>query len=583
MSQLTLKAVTLAFGGPPVLDGVDLRVERGERICLLGRNGEGKTSLLRLLADEEVPDAGELVREPGLRVALLPQEIPSTLAGAAVDVVGGPAHEAERALSLVGIAPEQDTADMSTGRRRRVLLARALAVDPDVLLLDEPTNHLDIPAIRRLDELLRRFHGTVIFVTHDREFLRSQARRILELDRGRLRDWTCDYDTFLRRRDDELAAEHKRNAEFDKRLSQEEVWVRQGVRERRTRNEGRVRRLLVMREERRARRERPATANLELQDAGRSGRLVARAEGVSFAYGDEVLIDDLNCTVLRGDRVGVVGPNGAGKTTLLRLLLGELTPRAGTVRLGTGLEVVYFDQQREILDPDRTVQENIAGGNETVVVGGRQVHVLTWLQRFLFTPDRARSPITRLSGGERNRLLLARIFTRPANLLILDEPTNDLDLETLELLEDLLCEFAGTLILVSHDRAFLENIVTSTLVFTGDGKIVESAGGWRDWVKLERAAAAPRKEKVRRDRPAPRSRQQRRLGFKEKRELETLPGEIEALEQEKDALEARLADPDLYRSAGEQVAELRDQLAQLEATLEIKYERWQDLESLSDK
>ncbi|MBU1675937.1 ATP-binding cassette domain-containing protein, partial [bacterium] len=446
-----------------------------------------------------------------------------------------------------------------------------------------PTNHLDIPAIRRLEELLRRFHGTVIFVTHDREFLRGQARRILELDRGRLSDWTCDYDTFLRRRDEELAAERKRNAGLDKRLSQEEVWVRQGVRERRTRNEGRVRRLLAMREERRTRRDRPATADLELREAGRSGRLVARAEGVSFAYGDEVLIEDLSCTILRGDRVGVVGPNGAGKTTLLRLLRGELPPRSGSVRLGTGLEVVYFDQQREILDPGRTVQENVADGNDSVFVGDREVHVLTWLQRFLFTPDRARSPITRLSGGERNRLLLARIFARPANLLILDEPTNDLDLETLELLEDLLAEFAGTLLLVSHDRAFLENVVTSTLVFAGGGRVVESAGGWRDWERLEQASAPPRQEKERRSRPAPPSRQKRRLGFKETRELEALPGEIESLEQEKGELEARLADPDLYRSAGEQVGELRDRLSRLETALDHRYARWQELESLHEQ
>ena len=583
MPQLTLKSVTLAFGGPPVLDGVDLRIERGERICLLGRNGEGKTSLLRLLAGEEAPDTGELVREAGLRVAVLPQEIPAALAGAAVEVVGGPIHEAERALSRVGIAPEADTAAMSTGRRRRVLLARALAADPNVLLLDEPTNHLDIPAIRRLEELLRRFHGTVIFVTHDRAFLRSQARRILELDRGRLSDWTCDYDTFLRRRDERLSAERKRDAEFDKRLSQEEVWVRQGVRERRTRNEGRVRRLLAMREARRARRERPGAADLELQEAGRSGRLVARAEGVSFAYGDETLIRDLDCTILRGDRVGVVGPNGAGKTTLLRLLQGELAPQAGKVRLGTGLKVVYFDQQRERLDPGRSVQENVAGGNDSVFVNGRKIHVLTWLQRFLFAPEQARGPISRLSGGERNRLLLARIFARPANLLVLDEPTNDLDLETLELLEDLLLDFGGTLLLVSHDRAFLENVVTSTLVFTGDGRIAESAGGWRDWEKLERAAAAPRKEKAPRPRSAPRPATKRRLSFKEARELEALPGEIEALELEKDEIEARLADPELYKSAGEQVGELRDRLSQLESELPARYERWQELESLGNQ
>jgi len=581
VSQLTLKGVTLAFGGPPVLNGVDLRIERGERICLLGRNGEGKTSLLRLLAGDETPDQGEMTRESGLRVGMLPQDFSESLVGTAIEIVGGKIHEAERALSLVGIAPNADVATLSTGRRRRVLLARALSADPDILLLDEPTNHLDIPAIRRLEDFLQRFHGTVIFVTHDRDFLRTQARRIIELDRGRLRDWSCDYDTFLRRRDDDLAAEEKRNAEFDRRLAEEEVWVRQGVRERRTRNEGRVRRLLAMREERSARRDRLGTANMALQDAERSGRLVVRAENVTFGYDDTDVIRNLNCSILRGDRVGLVGPNGIGKTTLLRLLLGELAPRSGTIRLSTGLDTVYFDQQRETLDPERSVQDNVADGNETVIINGRPVHVLTWLQRFLFTPDRARSPLARLSGGERNRLLLARLFTRPANLLVLDEPTNDLDLETLELLEELLAEFTGTILLVSHDRAFLENVVTSTLVFTGDGAIVESAGGWRDWVKLERAAAGPDKVKVRKTKP--RAAAKKKLGFKEARELEALPGEIEALETEKGELESQLADPELYKTGGDRVSTLRDRLAALEPELARLYERWQVLESIRDQ
>jgi ABC transport system ATP-binding/permease protein len=581
MPQLTLKGVTLAFGGPPVLNGVDLRIERGERICLLGRNGEGKTSLLRLLAGQETPDQGELTRESGLRVGLLPQDFSETLTGTAIAVVGGQLHEAERALSLVGIAPDADVATLSTGRRRRVLLARALCADPDILLLDEPTNHLDIPAIRRLEDFLQRYHGTVIFVTHDRDFLRTQARRIIELDRGRLRDWSCDYDTFLRRRDNDLAAEEKRNAEFDKRLAEEEVWVRQGVRERRTRNEGRVRRLLAMREERSARRDRLGAANMALQDTERSGRLVARAEDVTFGYDNNDVIRNLDCTILRGDRVGLVGPNGIGKTTLLRLLLGELAPRSGTIRLGTGLDTVYFDQQRETLDPEQSVQDNVADGNDTVTINGRSVHVLTWLQRFLFTPDRARSPLSRLSGGERNRLLLARLFTRPANLLVLDEPTNDLDLETLELLEDLLAEFTGTVLLVSHDRAFLENVVTSTLVFTGDGEIVESAGGWRDWEKLERAAAGPQKIRTRKTKPRPQAK--KKLSFKEARELETLPGEIEALESEKAELEGQLADPELYKSGGDRVSDLRDRLAALGPELERIYERWQELELIREQ
>ena len=581
MPQLTLKQASLAYGGPPILDRVDLRIDRGDRICLIGRNGEGKTSLLRLLADDESPDSGELLRESGLRVGMLPQEVPTDLSGPVLDIVGGAPHEAERALSLIGLPPEGDFEALSTGRRRRVLLARALVNDPDVLLLDEPTNHLDIPAIGRLEELLGRFKGTVVFVTHDRDFLRAQARRIVELDRGRLRTWDCDYDTFLRRREEDLAAEQKRNAEFDRRLAEEEVWIRQGVRERRTRNEGRVRRLLAMREERQARRAQLGDVKLALQDVERSGRLVARAEDVSFAYGAEDVIRDLDCTVLRGDRVGIVGANGAGKTTLLKLLLGELAPRVGAVKLGTNLDVAYFDQQRETLDPAKTVQENVADGNDHVLVDGHKVHVLTWLQRFLFTPDRARSPLARLSGGERNRLLLARLFARPFNLLVLDEPTNDLDLETLELLEDLLADFDGTLLLVSHDRAFLENVVTSTLVFTGDGRVAESAGGWRDWETLERAAAGPSKPKVRKAKPKPAPK--KKLSFKEARELEALPAGIEALEEEKAEIETRLADPELYKSGGDEVAGLKDRLAALEPELERLYERWQELESIRDQ
>jgi ATP-binding cassette subfamily F protein uup len=472
---------------------------------------------------------------------------------------------------------------LSTGQKRRVLLAGALATDPDLLILDEPTNHLDIPAIRRLEALLLRRHGSLLFVTHDRELLRRLAGRILELDRGVLRDWNCDYDTFLRRREEDLAAEQKRRAEFDRRLAEEEVWVRQGVRERRTRNEGRVRRLLAMREERSQRRDRLGAADFDLAGAERSGRLVLRAEGASVGYGGPPVISDLDCTILRGDRVGIVGPNGSGKTTLLRLLLGELSPATGSIRRGTNLETVYFDQRREQLDPLRSVQDNVADGNDHVVVDGRQIHVLTWLQRFLFTPDRARSPLTRLSGGERNRLLLARLFTRPANLLVLDEPTNDLDLETLELLEELLGEFTGTLLLVSHDRAFLENVVTSTLVLDGSGRVVESAGGWQDWERLEAAVAARSVVvKLPTTEPRPRRERARRLSFKERSELAVLPAQIEALEAERAASHARLADPELYKASGDAVPRLREALAAQEAALEQAYARWAELEAVSE-
>ncbi|MBK9304081.1 MAG: ATP-binding cassette domain-containing protein [bacterium] len=599
MALLTLKDVTLAHGGPPVLDGVDLRLEKGERVCLLGRNGEGKTTLLRVLAGEAPPDAGEVIRAAGLRVGLLPQEIPADLCGRAADVVAGGlpagvepweiAHRVSGVLDQVGLDADAEVAEMSTGQRRRVLLARALAGEPDLLLLDEPTNHLDIPAIRWLESFLLRWRGTLLFVTHDRAFLRSLAGRILELDRGRLRDWRCDYDTFLRRRDEDLAAERRQRAEFDRVLAQEEAWIRQGVRERRTRNEGRVRRLLALREERFARRDLGAAAQIAVQDAERSGKLVLRAEGVDAGYGDRAVVRGLTTTVLRGDKVGVLGPNGAGKTTLLKVLLGELEPLAGRVRRGANLKIAYSDQQRDALDPALSVQENIASGRDHVVIDGQHVHVITYLQRFLFPPEQARAPITRLSGGERNRLLLAKLFTQPANVLVLDEPTNDLDLETLELLEELLVDFDGTVLLVSHDREFLDNVATSTLVVGHDGSVLESVGGYRDWERVEDAAAAAvaaSRPAPREGSPAPRARPRpespRRLTWKEARELEALPQRIEDLERRRDELHAGLADPALYQRAGGEVPAMRAELEAIEAELVTAYARWEELESIRE-
>jgi len=623
MTLISIRNVRLAFGGPPVLEDVSLQVRSGERICLLGRNGVGKSTLLKLMAGEHQPDSGSVEFRQNLRVATLPQQIPGNLKGSVFDVVmqgfgtlgeqlsrfhvlsrvleddrkeflaeltrvqqaieerGGwkAQQRIEQVLSHLKLEADIPVETLSGGVLRRVLLARALVIEPDVLLLDEPTNHLDIESILWLEEFLRRENITLVFVTHDREFLRALATRIVELDRGRLFDFACDYETFLRRKDEWLNAEELERTRFDKKLAEEEIWIRKGVKERRTRNEGRVRALLKMREERRRRRERLGSARFELLEAGRSGRLVAEMKNVSFGYGERPLIHDFSTTVLRGDRVGIIGPNGAGKTTLLKLLLGELGPQAGEVRTGTNLQVLYFDQLRQQLDPDKTVQQNLCGEQDTVIVGSRPRHVVGYLKDFLFTPDRIRSPVRILSGGERNRLLLARLFTREANVLVLDEPTNDLDLETLDLLEELLAEFKGTLFLVSHDRAFLNRVVTSTIAFEGNGKVVEYVGGYDDWLRQR-----PQPEAVIQEKKSPREKskkvQPRRLTFRERKELEELPGHIEALENEQAGLHGRMADPAFYREAGETVAAARKRLGEVEKELEESYARWEELDIL---
>ncbi|MCB1163379.1 MAG: ATP-binding cassette domain-containing protein [Candidatus Krumholzibacteriia bacterium] len=592
MALVDLKHVSMALGGPLLLDGVQLQIERGERICLLGRNGTGKSTLLRLLLGELTPDGGEIARAPGLRVAHLPQELPVLTQASVRDTVAdgfaavglppaGPeqSHLVEQTLTRADLDGDAPLATLSTGARRRALIARALVAEPDLLLLDEPTNHLDIDAIAWLERELARFAGTLFFVTHDRAFLRALAGRILELDRGRLRSWDCDYAAYLERRDALQGAEAAQAAEFDRKLAEEEAWLRQGIRARRTRNEGRVRALERLRAERQARREGAGSVQLSVQDAGRSGREVIRARGVDFAWGDRPILRDFGTVIARGDKVGILGPNGAGKTTLLRLLLGELTPAAGSVEHGTRLALAYYDQQREQLDETRSVQDNVTGGGETLTVDGRSVHVATYLQRFLFTPDQFRAPLARLSGGERNRLLLARLFARPANLLVLDEPTNDLDLETVELLEQQLVDFPGTLLLVSHDREFLDNVCTSTLVLEPDGHVAETVGGYADWARTRRsAAAAPRTERP--ARPRERQAAPRRLSFKEQRELEVLPGEIEALEAEQAALHARLADPVYCAGAGAKLGADSARLEALAVELAERYERWEALEAL---
>ena len=631
MALLGMQDVTLAFGGPAVLAGASFAIDRGERVCLLGRNGAGKSTVMKLLDGTIRPDAGEIVRQSGVSVTRLEQDIPKDVAGTTFDVVAAGLGDAgellaryhrashrvatdhgdaalreldrlhhaldsanawqmntrvETVLQHLGLDADAPFASASGGRKRQTLLARALVREPDVLLLDEPTNHLDVDAIEWMEEFLIGRGITLLFVTHDRTFLRRVATRIVELDRGRLVDWGTDYDTYLVRKDAALATEAREWAEFDRKLAKEEVWIRTGIQARRTRNEGRVRSLEALRVERGARRERVGTVTLQAQEAERSGRLVAEARGVSFARGDRTIIRDFTTTITRGDRVGVIGPNGSGKTTLLRLLLGELAPDSGTIRLGTNLEIAYFDQLRDQLDPERSVFDSIADGADFVDVAGERRHVTGYLQDFLFPPDRGRTPVRALSGGERNRLLLARQFTRKFNLLVLDEPTNDLDIETLDLLEELLLEFSGTLLVVSHDRAFLDNVVTSTLVLEGGGRVGEYVGGYSEWTRQRKDAEIPTPEApVSRRTAAPpvaRPGKPRKLTFKERSELNELPDRIDALEQERDRLHVSLSDPVLLRD-GSAVAQTRARLAGIEEEIAESMERWEALETIGSR
>ena len=632
MTLLSLDSIALSYGWPPLLDGCSFSIERGERICLIGRNGTGKSTLLRLIAGEIQPDSGEIRVGQGIRISRLPQEIPRHEDASVFDLVAeglgdlgglvrdyfhlshrltadsGPEELAalariqqqlddrggweieqrtERVVSRLGLDAEAPYNALSGGLQRRVLLAQALVQEPDLLLLDEPTNHLDIDSIDWLEGFLKEYRGSLLFVTHDRRFLERVATRILELDRGQITDWPGDYGNYLRRREERRHAEAQANAHFDRKLAEEEVWIRQGIKARRTRNEGRVRALEAMRRERQERRGAQGTARLKVAEADRSGRLVVEAESVSYGWGERPVVRDLGTLILRGDKVGIIGPNGVGKSTLLKLLLGDLEPQSGSIRRGTNLQVAYFDQLRAQLDPERTVQDNVAGGSDQVTVDGQSRHVLSYLKDFLFTPERARQPVKALSGGERNRLLLAKLFTRPANLLVLDEPTNDLDTETLELLEELLVQFSGTILLVSHDRALLDNVVSSTLVFEGDGAVREYVGGYEDWLRQRtppaeaRIATEPAPAKPVRPEPAESKRPAAKLSFKESRELAELPARIESLEQEQSDLHARLADPALYQGDGAEVAAVKTRLADLETELAAAYVRWEALEARS--
>ena len=591
MALLELRDVHLAFGGPSLLAGVELRLEPGERVCLTGRNGTGKTTLLEIAAGLRAPDSGERVLTRGATAALLPQDVPATLNGLVREVVAAGEIdwetdiEVDRILAEMELDGTAEASELSAGQKRRVLLARALVRRPDLLILDEPTNHLDIPSIAWLERQLERWQGTLLFVTHDRAFLRRFARRIVELDRGRLVDWTCDFDTWLERKASLLEQEEARNREFDKKLAEEEVWIRRGTRARRTRNEGRVRTLEEMRLQRANRRHREGEVRLNANEAERTGKLVAEGRGLSLNRGGKQLFTDLDATVMRGDRIGIIGPNGAGKTSLLKVLLGELESGGGSLRLGTNLQTAYFDQLRAILDPEKSVRWNVADGHDKVTVEGRDRHVISYLADFLFTSERCAQPVKSLSGGERNRLLLARLFTRPANVLVLDEPTNDLDLETLELLENLLAEFKGTVLVVSHDRQFLDNVVTSTLAFDGRGGVREFVGGYADWERQTGGWQDQRKEKARPERPAakttPTASQVRKLKWKEERELEALPAQIEELETRQASLHERLGDPELYKTGGNEVATLQGQLDELKAELEKVYRRWEELEDIA--
>jgi len=595
MALLTLRDITLAFGGPPLFDGITLQIEAGDRLCLMGRNGSGKSTLLKLIAGTLPPERGELIRSQGLKVALVSQDIPGDISGTVFDVVAQHPHapadsetwqheqQVERVLNRLHLDGEAEFSTLSGGTKRRVLLAQALVSNPDILLLDEPTNHLDIETILWLEEFLAKQVTTCLFVTHDRAFARRLANRVAELDRGRIYAFSCGYDQFVERREALLEAEITRQALFDKKLAQEEVWIRQGIKARRTRNEGRVRALKELREQSRQRRSRQGTARMQLQEVERSGRLVVEAEGVSFSYvsGEKSVIRDLSTTIMRGDKLGIIGPNGSGKSTLLRLLLGELAPQSGAIRQGTKLEVLYMDQLREQLDPQKSVAENVGEGNDTLIINGKSRHIIGYLQDFLFSAERARSPVSILSGGERNRLLLAKLFTKPGNLLVLDEPTNDLDAETLELLEDLLVEYSGTLLLVSHDREFLNNVVSSTLSLEADGRVLESVGGYDDWLRqkeAEEAVAAPQKQAQ--EKAKPQKERPRKLSYKEERELETMPERIGEMELEQQQLHDRLADPELYKNAGPEVAVINARLEALEAGLLAAYSRWEELEAL---
>ncbi|MCP4674129.1 MAG: ATP-binding cassette domain-containing protein [Deltaproteobacteria bacterium] len=587
MPLLSLQNICLSFGGLQLLGDVTIHVEPEERICLIGRNGAGKSTLLKLMNAEIEPDDGRVSRQSGLKTSCLTQEIPEGLEGSTRDVILGgigadekDAHWISTVLSRLSLDGDAEFSTLSGGQKRRVLLGKALVCEPDLLFLDEPTNHLDLDAIEWLERFLQKWSGAIVFVSHDRVFVDHMATRIVELDRGKLSSWPGGYRDYVEQKQHALEVEERQRAEFDKKLAREETWVRQGIKARRTRNEGRVRALKKLREERRARLDVAGNAKMTLQEGAKSGKKVIELVDASFGYGTTTLIRTLSTTISRGDKVGIIGPNGVGKTTLIKLLLGEHEPASGKVKLGVRLQVAYLDQLREEIDDTKTLIENVAEGGDTVTVGGAKKHIIGYLQDFLFDPDAARAPASNLSGGERNRLLLAKLFTRPSNVLVLDEPTNDLDIPTLELLEALLVEYKGTVLLVSHDREFLNNVVTSTSVFEGDGVVTEYAGGYDDWLlqSMPRDGDEKKKRKIAKQKPKPAAEGPRKLTFKERAELLALPGLIEQLEEERDALQENTTDPSFYRGDPNIIREALGRLEAIEPELEAAYERWTSLE-----
>jgi ATP-binding cassette subfamily F protein uup len=600
MPLVALEHISHAYGHVTLLDDVGLQVDTGERIAIIGRNGSGKSTLIQIIAGDLPPDRGTVWRQPGTRVARLVQDVPLSSNRTVAEVVGEGlgaldphdewqrSHQADMVMSRLQLRPDVNVDTLSGGWKRRVLLARALVGQPELLLLDEPTNHLDIEAITWLESFLAEYQGAVMFVTHDRAFLERLATRIVEIDRGQLTSWPGDYATFERKKEEWLANEELQQTKFDKRLATEEVWLRRGVKARRTRDEGRVKALMEMRAERAARRNQIGQVRLQIERSDASGKMVFEANDISFAYPAAKIpvVRDFSIRVMRGDRIGLIGPNGSGKTTLLKLLLGELAPATGEIRRGANVEVAYYDQQREQLNPDRSVVDTIGDGNDTVTVNGRPRHVHGYLEDFLFSPERARSPVRALSGGERNRLLLARLFTRPANVLVLDEPTNDLDLETLELLEQQLVEWSGTLLLVSHDRRFLDNVVTSTIAFEGNGRLQEYVGGYQDWLRQRTMAGEANdqsgraKESSGKAKAASGSKTKIKRTFKEEREYSELPDRIAALEAEQQLLKAAIAEPDFYKKPAADIHAALERVTAIDVELHAALERWDALDSI---
>ena len=626
MPLINLQNVLLSYGKPPLIDYVNLVIERGERVCIIGRNGAGKSTLLKIINGQVLPDEGKIKRASDVKVTQLEQSVPQNTTGNVFDVISeGLGKEGklikkfhyltqqlnhdsspkifsdleqcqaeldridgwdinsrvESIITKMKLNPEADISSLSGGFKRRVLLARALVANPDLLLLDEPTNHLDIEAIQWIEQFLIKWEGSLLFISHDRHFMDNLANRFVEIDRGKLVEFNCDYSTYLTRKQDNLVVEDKHNALFDKRLSQEEIWIRQGIKARRTRNEGRVRALKAMRQEFSERRKRLDTARMGIHQAEKSGKIVAEASDISFSFGDEQLVRRFSALIQRGDKIGLIGRNGVGKTTLIKLLLGELSPDKGAIKIGTNLNVAYFDQYRSALDEEKSVQDNVSGGKDMLDVGGKSRHVISYLQDFLFAPERCRQPVKVLSGGERNRLLLAKLFMIASNVLVLDEPTNDLDIDTLDLLEELLIQYKGTIILVSHDRTFLNNVVTSTLVFEGSGEIKQFVGGYDDWLRQRDSASvtkineAPKAGKLQLKSAATKSKR----SFNNERELSALPKKIDLLEQRITEISTQMSDASFYRSDRAEIKKTEDLLKSAQLELEVLYKRWEELET----